>query len=130
MCQIMGIDLWLRSSLPDNIYNKYRYECIINLIGIGVFTLFALISLERIAPWSGRFYAFLDPSYASKSNPLIACVGEHHPTAWSFFYSNFQMILIAIPGCHGKAYTDFNTSKLHALRDCIFVTADNLYQKS
>ncbi|KRX65228.1 Protein argonaute-2 [Trichinella sp. T9] len=40
----------------------------------------------EIAPWTGRFYSLLDPSYAKNHIPIIASVSEHQPTTWSSFY--------------------------------------------
>ena len=54
-----------------------------------------LFNLE-IAPWTGRFYALLDPSYAKNHIPIIASVSEHQPTTWTsfFFGESFKSNLI------------------------------------
>jgi dolichyl-diphosphooligosaccharide--protein glycosyltransferase len=62
-----------------------------------------LIKLEKfifteIAPWTGRFYSLLDPSYAKNNIPIIASVSEHQPTAWSSFYFDLQFLVFTFPG--------------------------------
>ena len=42
--------------------------------------LFGCCSWEL--PWSPRFYAALDPSYAKEWQPIIASVSEHQPPSW------------------------------------------------
>lgn len=51
----------------------------------------------KIAPWTGRFYSLLDPSYAKNNIPIIASVSEHQPTTWSSFYFDLQMLLFTFP---------------------------------
>merc|ERR1711936_984586 len=50
----------------------------------------------RIAPWTGRFYSLLDPSYAKNNIPIIASVSEHQPTTWSSFYFDLQMLVLVL----------------------------------
>lgn len=52
----------------------------------------------EIAPWTGRFYALLDPSYAKNHIPIIASVSEHQPTAWSSFFFDFELLVFMFPG--------------------------------
>jgi dolichyl-diphosphooligosaccharide--protein glycosyltransferase len=51
----------------------------------------------EIAPWTGRFYSLLDPSYAKNNIPIIASVSEHQPTTWSSFYFDLQMLVFMFP---------------------------------
>lgn len=59
--------------------------------------MFQVLFLE-IAPWTGRFYSLLDPSYAKNNIPIIASVSEHQPTAWSSFYFDLQILVFTFPG--------------------------------
>lgn len=52
---------------------------------------------SEIAPWTGRFYSLLDPSYAKNNIPIIASVSEHQPTAWSSFYFDLQFLVFTFP---------------------------------
>ena len=61
-------------------------------LGIGVLTLSG-----KVAPWTGRFYSLLDPSYAKNNIPIIASVSEHQPTAWSSFYFDLQILTFLFP---------------------------------
>merc|ERR1712038_1269 len=60
--------------------------------GVGVMTLSG-----KVAPWTGRFYSLLDPSYAKNNIPIIASVSEHQPTAWSSFYFDLQILTMLFP---------------------------------
>ena len=51
----------------------------------------------KVAPWTGRFYSLLDPSYAKNNIPIIASVSEHQPTSWSSFYFDLQILTILFP---------------------------------
>ena len=50
-----------------------------------------------MAPWTGRFYSLLDPSYAKNNIPIIASVSEHQPTSWSSFYFDLQILTMLFP---------------------------------
>lgn len=67
--------------------------------------------LGKIAPWTGRFYSLLDPSYAKNHIPIIASVSEHQPTSWSSFYFDLQLLVFLFPAglyyCFSKL-TDAN----------------------
>jgi len=52
---------------------------------------------EKIAPWTGRFYSLLDPSYAKNNIPIIASVSEHQPTTWASFYFDLQLLVFMFP---------------------------------
>ena len=64
-----------------------------------------------MAPWTGRFYSLLDPSYAKNNIPIIASVSEHQPTSWSSFYFDLQILTFLFPAglyyCFSKL-TDHN----------------------
>ena len=53
--------------------------------------------LGKIAPWTGRFYSLLDPSYAKNNIPIIASVSEHQPTTWASFYFDLQLLVFMFP---------------------------------
>ncbi|THD18903.1 Glycosyltransferase family 66 protein [Fasciola hepatica] len=57
----------------------------------------ALALSGKIAPWTGRFYSLLDPTYAKNHIPIIASVSEHQPTAWSGYYFDLQMLAVMFP---------------------------------
>ena len=64
-----------------------------------------------MAPWTGRFYSLLDPSYAKNNIPIIASVSEHQPTSWSSIYFDLQILTFLFPAglyyCFSKL-TDHN----------------------
>ena len=72
-------------------------------LGVGVMTLSG-----KVAPWTGRFYSLLDPSYAKNNIPIIASVSEHQPTAWSSFYFDLQILTFLFPAGLYYCFTRLN----------------------
>lgn len=56
-----------------------------------------IINTLEIAPFTGRFYSLLDPSYAKNNIPIIASVSEHQPTTWSSYYFDLQFLVFTFP---------------------------------
>ena len=52
---------------------------ITTVAAVGVLAVVVLTALGKIAPWMGRFYSLLDPSYAKNNIPIIALVSEVRP---------------------------------------------------
>jgi dolichyl-diphosphooligosaccharide--protein glycosyltransferase len=50
-----------------------------------------------LAPWTGRFYSLLDPTYAKKHIPIIASVSEHQPTSWGAFFFDLHVLVFLLP---------------------------------
>jgi len=111
------------------ITGKRFYRALMNLI-----ELRNILFKGKIAPWTGRFYTLLDPSYAKNHIPIIASVSEHQPTSWSSFYFDLHIQVFLFPVglyfCFSKL-TDANifvilygvTSIYFAVRifNCLFV---------
>lgn len=63
--------------------------------------LLLLFASGKVAPWTGRFWTLLDPTYAKKFIPIIASVAEHQPTTWaSYFFDLHQTIMWALAGLY------------------------------
>ena len=97
LCQIHAFVDFLRSKL-----SRPQFELLFRslLIATGVVTLGAAgiaTAAGKIAPWTGRFYSLLDPSYAKNNIPIIASVSEHQPTTWSSFYFDLQILVFLFP---------------------------------
>ena len=79
--------------------------------GLALTAMAVLTVTGKIAPWTGRFYSLLDPSYAKNHIPIIASVSEHQPTSWSSFYFDLQLLVFLFPAglyfCFAKL-TDAN----------------------
>lgn len=97
LCQIMSFVDYLRANLSRDHFNhlfKTLALLVTTLIGGGI----AILTLSgKVAPWTGRFYSLLDPSYAKNNIPIIASVSEHQPTSWSSFYFDLQILTILFP---------------------------------
>merc|ERR1719471_2399880 len=111
LCQIMAFIAYLQSSMSKEHFEAlFRFLFLIVLailgVGLGVLTLSG-----KVAPWTGRFYSLLDPSYAKNNIPIIASVSEHQPTSWSSFYFDLQILTFLFPAglyyCFSKL-TDHN----------------------
>jgi len=71
---------------------------VVSTIGVLCFTAaFGLYFSGKIAPWTGRFYSLLDPSYATNYLPIIASVSEHQPTAWASYFFDLHVLTIFFP---------------------------------
>jgi len=97
LCQVHAFVDYLRSKL-----SRPQFEVLFRslLIFTGIITLGAAAAATvsgKIAPWTGRFYSLLDPSYAKNNIPIIASVSEHQPTTWSSFYFDLQILVFLFP---------------------------------
>jgi len=111
LCQIHSFIEYLRANMTSENFNilfKSLVIIIASIIGIG---LGVLTLSGKVAPWTGRFYSLLDPSYAKNNIPIIASVSEHQPTSWSSFYFDLQILTFLFPAglyyCFSKL-TDHN----------------------
>lgn len=98
LCQIYAFTQYLQSSLSPAMFRQlFRFLLTIVLSALAcVVTMLAITG--KIAPWTGRFYSLLDPSYAKNNIPIIASVSEHQPTTWSSFYFDLQLLVFLFPG--------------------------------
>jgi len=97
LCQIHSFIDYLRANMT-----KENFAILTKTISISVATVIsggvAVMTLSgKVAPWTGRFYSLLDPSYAKNNIPIIASVSEHQPTAWSSFYFDLQILTLLFP---------------------------------
>merc|ERR1712223_1619563 len=97
LCQIVSFIDYLRANMSKENFSvlfKTLSMGVAGIIGIGL----AIMTLSgKVAPWTGRFYSLLDPSYAKNNIPIIASVSEHQPTSWSSFYFDLQVLTILFP---------------------------------
>eukprot|EP00055_Hartaetosiga_balthica_P006311 m.19611 g.19611 ORF g.19611 m.19611 type:complete len:719 (+) comp5139_c0_seq1:97-2253(+) len=97
LCQIYAFVSWLRSRVTSKSFAVLvRFFLLIVLAVAGVCLSVALFQ-GKIAPWSGRFYSMLDPTFAKKHIPIIASVSEHQPTTWSSYYFDLQFLVFLFP---------------------------------
>jgi dolichyl-diphosphooligosaccharide--protein glycosyltransferase len=97
LLQVYNFVEWVRSLLDEKLFNR--------LFGLIIsFTLFAGFGAALlgsatgyIAPWTGRFYTMLDPTYAKKHIPIIASVSEHQPTTWASFFFDLHILTFLFP---------------------------------
>lgn len=97
LCQIHAFVDYLRSKLSAQQFGVlFRTLMAIVSAAFGLVVVILAIT-GKVAPWTGRFYSLLDPSYAKNNIPIIASVSEHQPTAWSSFYFDLQLLAFLFP---------------------------------
>ncbi|CAF0989965.1 unnamed protein product [Rotaria sordida] len=97
LCQIYSFVEYVKSKLTEAQFNAlFSFALMTVGFGLGIAGL-VLWASGKIAPWTGRFYALLDPSYAKNHIPIIASVSEHQPTAWSSFFFDFELLVFMFP---------------------------------
>lgn len=97
LCQICAFVDYVRSKMSSADFQallSFALSTVGAIIGVG---LIILALSGKIAPWTGRFYALLDPSYAKNHIPIIASVSEHQPTAWSSFFFDLHLLAMLLP---------------------------------
>ncbi|TKR71663.1 hypothetical protein L596_019225 [Steinernema carpocapsae] len=97
LCQLMAFTTWLKSKMTEQNYNIFFNSVVAFLVSLFIFAVIIVSALGKVAPFTGRFYSLLDPSYAKNNIPIIASVSEHQPTAWSSFYFDLQFLVMAFP---------------------------------
>ncbi|XP_018013732.1 dolichyl-diphosphooligosaccharide--protein glycosyltransferase subunit STT3A [Hyalella azteca] len=97
LCQIHAFVDYVRARLPKDHFDVLFRGVVTTVAGVAVLGAVALTAMGKIAPWTGRFYSLLDPSYAKNNIPIIASVSEHQPTAWSSFYFDLQLMVFMFP---------------------------------
>ncbi|CAF0758329.1 unnamed protein product [Adineta ricciae] len=97
LCQLFSFIEYVKSKLTKTQFDTLFSFALVTVgfaaAGAGV----VLWASGKIAPWTGRFYALLDPSYAKNHIPIIASVSEHQPTAWSSFFFDFELLVFMFP---------------------------------
>jgi dolichyl-diphosphooligosaccharide--protein glycosyltransferase len=75
----------MSSKMPADKFNLVLRSVLFVIGGVAFIGLIVATFLHTIAPWTGRFYSLLDPSYAKNNIPIIASVSEHQPTVRGLF---------------------------------------------
>ncbi|CAD2103919.1 dolichyl-diphosphooligosaccharide--protein glycosyltransferase subunit STT3, putative [Plasmodium vinckei petteri] len=76
----------------EKIKNIFIKICFIIFFLIFKFLIFA----DKLS-WSHRSRTLLDPTYASKHNPIVASISEHQPTTWGSYYFDIHLVLFFLP---------------------------------
>ena len=111
LCQILSFIEYLRANMSKENFNHLSKTVAMAVAAIVAGGIAVMTLSGKVAPWTGRFYSLLDPSYAKNNIPIIASVSEHQPTAWSSFYFDLQIMTFLFPAglyyCFSKL-TDHN----------------------
>lgn len=97
LCQLVAFANYLRRHLSEEHF-LMLFRTVILSAGIVLLLIGVLLAaLGKIAPWTGRFYALLNPTYAKEHIPIIASVSEHQPTTWASHFFDLQFLTIMFP---------------------------------
>lgn len=108
LCQVVSFVAYLKQKLSAANF-AILWQTMLYLIGgVVVVAVLVLTVSGKIAPWTGRFYSLLDPSYAKNNIPIIASVSEHQPTTWSSFYFDLHMLVFMFPVGLYVCFKDIN----------------------
>lgn len=108
LCQLITFANWLHSRMSEENYRLLFRSVLVAFGSSFAFAIILATFLGKIAPWTGRFYSLLDPSYAKNNIPIIASVSEHQPTAWSSFYFDLQFLVFTFPAGLYFCFKDLN----------------------
>lgn len=97
LCQLLAFFEFVKSKMSRQHFDVLVRMFVIALVSLGALAFGILTLSGKVAPWTGRFYTLLDPSYAKNHIPIIASVSEHQPTAWSSFYFDLQFLVFLFP---------------------------------
>ncbi|CRH00034.1 oligosaccharyl transferase STT3 subunit, putative [Plasmodium relictum] len=61
------------------------------------FLIFKFLVFTDKLSWNHRSRTLLDPTYASKYNPIVASISEHQPTTWSSYFFDIHLVLLFFP---------------------------------
>jgi dolichyl-diphosphooligosaccharide--protein glycosyltransferase len=98
LVQLAALNAWLRAFFAsDGEYARVRSSLL--SAAAALFCLAAVVGSVTgyIAPWTGRLWSLLDPTYAKNNIPIIASVAEHQPTSWSSYFSDFHILSVLMP---------------------------------
>ncbi|XP_065194115.1 dolichyl-diphosphooligosaccharide--protein glycosyltransferase subunit STT3A-like [Sycon ciliatum] len=97
LCQIHAFVDYIRSKLSSQQFGTL-FRALMAIVGALLSLVVIVLAITgKVAPWTGRFYSLLDPSYAKNNIPIIASVSEHQPTAWSSFYFDLHLLAFLFP---------------------------------
>ena len=85
------------ASLKEEDFSHIRQMLMTGALTVAGVAFVVATLTGKIAPWTGRFYSMLDPTYAKNHIPIIASVSEHQPTAWSSYYFDLQFLVFMFP---------------------------------
>ncbi|KAL7719486.1 dolichyl-diphosphooligosaccharide--protein glycotransferase [Entamoeba marina] len=92
-----AIEYYFQCNVSEQQFKNFYKKCILFALIGGVVAVVILTLTGKISPWTGRFYALLDPTYAKEHIPIIASVSEHQPTSWGSYYFDLHIIVFFIP---------------------------------
>lgn len=97
LCQLVAFYMYLQNKLSPEHFNQLL-RILGAVLGFTILVAGTILALSgKIAPWTGRFYSLLDPTYAKNHIPIIASVSEHQPTSWCSYYFDMQMLTVIFP---------------------------------
>ena len=97
LLQLVNFVNWIRSLLDAKMFQRLFGFVVSSFVLTAGLAILIGSATGYIAPWTGRFYAMLDPTYAKKHIPIIASVSEHQPTTWASFFFDLHILALLFP---------------------------------
>uniref|UniRef100_A0A915CR64 Dolichyl-diphosphooligosaccharide--protein glycosyltransferase subunit STT3A n=1 Tax=Ditylenchus dipsaci TaxID=166011 RepID=A0A915CR64_9BILA len=92
LCQIVAFSQWMRSKMAAEKFQLILRSILLVAGGAGMIALIvASFFTVKIAPWTGRFYSLLDPSYAKNnipSLPLCPSISQLHGALFTLTFNS------------------------------------------
>ncbi|KAJ9453394.1 Dolichyl-diphosphooligosaccharide--protein glycosyltransferase subunit STT3 [Diplonema papillatum] len=95
--QAYGFVNFVRQHLTPAMFASIVWSLVIGLGSIAGLAASVGVATGYIAPWTGRFWTLLDPTYAKTNIPIIASVSEHQPTTWGTYFFDLHLLAYALP---------------------------------
>eukprot|EP01059_Diplonema_ambulator_P007219 TRINITY_DN16712_c0_g1_i1.p1 TRINITY_DN16712_c0_g1~~TRINITY_DN16712_c0_g1_i1.p1 ORF type:complete len:742 (+),score=285.57 TRINITY_DN16712_c0_g1_i1:40-2226(+) len=97
LLQAYGLVEFIRGHLSPEMFSQLIMFMVLIAGTVGVSAAAIGVATGYIAPWTGRFWTLLDPTYAKIHIPIIASVSEHQPTTWSTYFFDLHILAYLIP---------------------------------
>jgi len=103
---------WVRTHVSDTQFRRFLWSAIsTSSVVIAELATIGLLT-GYISPWTGRFYSFLDPTYAKNHIPIIASVSEHQPTTWASFFFDLHILTFLFPAGLYFCFAELNDANI------------------
>jgi len=121
LLQIHSFINWARGQLSPKAFAQFFRISITAFATLVGLALAIGLATGYISPWTGRFYALLNFTYAKDNIPIIASVSEHQPTTWASFFFDLHVLVFFFPAGLYYCFTKLNDANIFVI--CYGITS-------
>jgi len=121
LLQLYAFANYVRFLVTPEQFRSLLRILLLGFASVAALGFLASVATGYLAPWTGRFYSLLDPTYAKDNIPIIASVSEHQPTTWSSFFFDLHVMAFLMPAGMYFAFKEPTDGKIFLL--CYGVTS-------